>query len=56
MSVGASPAIRHSQKEEEGGLKQPLWLRLEDITRPKVVTDTHLHTNLGYFRNEFRRT
>lgn len=56
MSVGASPAIRHSQKKENGGVKQSLWLRLEDITRLKFVTDTHLPINSGYFRNDFRHT
>ena len=47
MSVGTSPAIRHSQKEEDGGVKQSLWLRLENITRLDNVTDTHLPTNFG---------
>lgn len=56
MSVGASPAIRHSQEKEKGGVKQSLWLRLEDIIQLKVVTDTHLPTNFGYFRNDFRHT
>ena len=56
MSVGASPAIRHSKEKEKDGVKQSLWLRLEDITRLKVVTDTHLLTNSGYFRNDFRQT
>ncbi len=47
MSVGTSPALRHSQKEEDGGVKLSLSLGLEDITRVYNVTDTHLPTNFG---------